>query len=114
MQHLHNDVGVAAWQRSAKEVAALQNQSTDDCPIDTHTFDHMRLVEQNTAQLRCRLEYGLKQMSQAAANISNRVEDGEIVRRKNWRNNALRLRLHARIEDLRLLRMPFKIRKDVA
>src|SRR5207302_4876625 len=82
--------------------------------VDAHTLDDMRLVKQNTAQFRCRLEYGLEQMSQAAANVTNRAEDGEIVGCKNWRNNALRLRLHTRIEDLRLLRMPSKIRKNVA
>src|ERR1700756_1790854 len=74
----------------------------------------MGLVKTNPAQLRARLEYGLEQMSQAAANVTNRVEDGEIVRCNNWRNNALRLRLHARIEDLRLLRVPSEIRHDVA
>ena len=114
MQHLHNDVGIAAWQRPAEEVALLQNQSTGDCLVDAHTLDDMRLVKENTAQLRYRLEYGLEQMSQAAADVTNRAEDGEIVRLNDWGNSALRLRFHTRIEDLRLLRMLSEIRKDVA
>src|SRR4030095_6279887 len=114
VQHLHNDVGIAAWQRPSEEVATLQNQSTADCLVDHHTLDDMRLVKENTPQFRCGLEYGLEQMSQAAANVANRVEDGEIIHCDDWRNGALRLRLHARMEDLGLLRMFSEIRKDVA
>src|SRR4029077_12050763 len=98
----------------AEEVAPLRNQSTGNCLVDLHTLGNMRLGKENTARFRCRLENGREQMSQTAADVPNRAEDGEIVRCNDWRNSALRLRPHTRIEDLRLLWMLFEIRKDVA
>jgi len=78
------------------------------------SFDDMRLVEENTTQFRCRPEDCLKQMPQATADVTNRAKYGEIVGVNDWWNCALRLRLHTRIENLRLLRMLFEISKDFA
>src|SRR5689334_2426173 len=114
MKDFHKDVGVASRERAVKEVPAFSRQSTADCLVRFHALDDVWLVKENTARFGRGFEYGLEQVPEPAANITNRMKAGKIVRCNNWRNGDLRLRLHARIEDLRFLGMLLEIRENVA
>src|SRR6201984_1465201 len=107
MDHFHQDVSVAPWQRSTEEVAALDVESVGR----SDTLDYVSLIEQNATRFRSSLEYRFEQMAQASSYVGDRPERGKIAGVEHRPDGGFSLGFHPGVKDLAFFSMVFEIGK---